>query len=89
MVRLKLVSDSMLLEDNYFDDRTENIREFALESIRAIDEALESQNPASIHRYVLYNYMEAVAGTLNEKELRKKYISLVDGNQTIYPYGWV
>lgn len=84
---LKLIMDAILVDDNYFKKYNENLTDFAIQKMLEIDEKVVSKNLQSIHKYVLYNYMEALANNLNRKDIREKYLKLQNGHYTIYPYG--
>jgi len=87
IVELKLILDSTIMSDNYFKKYNDNINDFARKKVTKIDAELTSDNTNSIHKYILYNYMESVSENLKLKDLRKKYQKLMDNNYTIYPYG--
>ncbi|WP_028980431.1 hypothetical protein [Sporocytophaga myxococcoides] len=87
IVELKLILDSIIMNDNYFIKYNDNISEFAREKVIKIDKELNSNNVSSIHKYILYNYMAAISENLKLNDLSKKYQKLVDGKYTIYPYG--
>ncbi len=89
IVELKLIHDSLIMDDNYFVFQTKNLIEFAQEKIRAIDNKLSSNTMRTVHRYILYNYMESVAHSVNDKSLLKKYGTLSANKQTLYPHGLV
>lgn len=87
IVELKLILDSTIMNDNYFKKYNNNINDFAQKKVIRIDAELNSGNINSIHKYILYNYMESVTENVKLKDLRKKYQKLMDNNYTIYPYG--
>ena len=87
IVELKLVLDAIVIGDNYFEKYNKELTDFAIEKILEIDEKLASIKITSIHKYILYNYMEAISNNVNRNDIRKKYITLMEGNYTLYPYG--
>lgn len=89
IVQLKLILDAIVIDDNYFTKYNEDLNDFAIQKVLEIDEKLASINLTSIHRFVLFNYMEAISNNLGRKDIRKKYVSLMEGNYTIYPYGLI
>lgn len=89
LVELKLINDSIVIEENYFSKYTSDITEFASKKIAEIDNALNSIELQSIHKWMLYNYLQVVAFEVNNKRLRNKYTKLKGDHETIYPYGLV
>ena len=87
IVTLKLILDSTIMNDNYFKKYNDDIYDFALEKLMKIDTELDSKIINSVHKYVLYNYMDSIADDLRLKDVKKKYQKLMDTNYTIYPYG--
>lgn len=89
IVELKLILDSTIMNDNYFRKYNSDIKEFARQKLIQIDEEYDKIQISSIHRYIFFNYMEALSDTLKLKSLKSKYKTLMDGNYTIYPYGLI
>lgn len=89
IVELKFIMDSIIMDDNYFKKYNANIYNFAHDKVIAIDKEFDSTNVTSIHKYILFNYMEAVCEQLNLNKLQKKYKRLMDNNYTIFPYGLI
>ena len=89
IIELKLIMDAIVINDNYFVKYNEDLNDFAIEKILKIDKELLTNDLTSIHKYILYNYMEAISNNTNRRDLRTKYLKLVDGNYTIYPYGLI
>lgn len=89
IVQLKLIFDSIVIEDNYFKAQNNSIDTYAKEKLLAIDETLNSTEISSIHKFILYNYMEQTADCLNLKKLKSKYRKMAKDHYTIYPYGLV
>jgi hypothetical protein len=87
IVELKLIHDSILMEDNYFEKFNTNILTFANQKLTEIDEKLDHHVPDSIHKYILFNYMVAVCAHYSEKLLGAKYQKLMGDNFTLYPNG--
>lgn len=87
IVELKLINDSIVMNDNYFRKYNDDIYEYARERVINIDAEYNTNEVNSIHRYILFNYMEGVSDDAGVKKLKKKYEKLMDGNFTIYPYG--
>jgi len=87
IVELKLIFDSLIMEDNYFKKHTSYINTYAAEKITKIDRELDLKKLDSIHRFILFNYMEAISKIVDRKSIRKKYSKLIDNKQTIYPHG--
>lgn len=87
LVELKLINDSIVIEENYFSKYTSDITGFAGQKIAEIDNALNSIELQSIHKWMLYNYLQVVAFEVNNKRLRNKYTKLKGDHETIYPFG--
>lgn len=89
IVILKLVLDATTMDDNYFAKYNADINAFASEKLTQFDTEYDKQGIDSVHRFVFYNYMAAVADKTKSSKLQKKYVGLMKGNYTIYPYGLV
>lgn len=87
IVELKLILDSFIMKDNYFSKYNRNLKEFAKEKLKHIDDKLCPENTDTIHKYVLYNYLEEVAKDVKQGSIRKKYKKLKNGYNTLYPHG--
>lgn len=87
LVELKLINDAIVIEENYFSKYTHDITDFASQKTDEIDNALNSIRLQSIHKYILYNYLEALTFQTGNERLRKKYTKLKGDHETIYPYG--
>lgn len=87
-VRLKLMYDSYMSSENYFNlgDSADEVNKFVEDMMRAVDAELTAGPPASVHRYILYGYMYVLTG-IACKEFEKKYKKLLNGNYTLYPFG--
>ncbi len=89
LVELKLINDAIVIEENYFSKYTHDITDFASQKTDEIDNALNSIKLQSVHKYILYNYMEALTFQTDNERLLKKYTKLKGDHETIYPYGLV
>ncbi|AGC78494.1 hypothetical protein LX97_02818 [Nonlabens dokdonensis] len=86
---LKLILDAVIIGENYFKKMDNNLKNFAENQINTIDQEVTRQPIDSIHRYILYNYMEAIASHYNLKDMSSKYRKLKNSHDTIYPYGLI
>lgn len=88
IVRLKLLYDSYLLNENYFKlgDTAEEVNKFISDVVLTLDAEISENPPESIQRYVLYGYIYALSSVAN-KDITKKYKKLVGTNLTLYPFG--
>ena len=87
IVELKLIWDSFVMDANYFHRFQPNLKAYALKKITEIDQAIEAKPPQSVHKFILYNYMEAIADHIGMKTIEKKYKALKNNHNTIYPHG--
>ncbi len=87
IVELKLILDAIIINDNYFKKYSNDLYGYARDKVVEIDAEYSKIQIISIHRYILYNYMEAIAEVVKLKSLQKKYEKLKDGQNTIYPHG--
>lgn len=87
-VRLKLLYDSYLLNENYFNlgDSPEEVHTFISDVLISLDAEISENPPESIQRYVLYGYIYLLS-TVANKDITKKYKKLVGTNLTLYPFG--
>lgn len=86
-VYLKMVWDSVLANENLFGGSMQDLKEQAKALLFEIDAELNNHPPASIQKYVLYNYMTVVSEEFGIKALNKKYNKMMGGNFTLYPFG--
>ncbi len=87
IVELKLIADSLLFDTNYFGGSKEDLIYQANNKMDQVDNELSKHKPPSIHRYVLYGYMMGLSEQLGNKRLEIKYLSLMDGYYSLYPFG--
>ncbi len=87
VIRLKLTWDALIMEDNYFGGKVEELPKLAHETIKRIDQELSTQPPQSIQKFIAYIYMFYIAGELNNKKLEQKYYNQMNGAFSIYSHG--
>ena len=87
-LRLKLVYDSYISDENYFNlsDDPEEVNKFVADVVGAIDAELNANPPESIQRFVLYGYMYLMTQFI-DKTIQKKYKKLIGNNYSLYPFG--
>ena len=83
-VKLKLLLDSYICSENYFEGDLEYTTHKILYEI---DSKIDKEQINSIHKYMLYNYMKELASMLNKKKLVNKYKKASKNYPTLYPYG--
>jgi hypothetical protein len=88
VVMLKFMLDSYTISENYLEDQPlEALDAKALVRLKSIHAELDSNPPTSPQKYLLYNYMYALAETIGETELQNIYFERVNGRYTLYPFG--
>ncbi len=89
IVQLKLLHDGFQADENYFDQSMdmESYRLKLAEIVIAYSNDSELSNLQSIHRFVVYGYMYAIAEAIGDKQIAKKYMQLLQGNFPLYPFG--
>lgn len=87
VVELKLVLDSLKMDENYFGGTMEELNKKAKTLITKIDTEIELRPINSINKYIVYGYIYLIANYIENKELEKKYVELLNGNYTLYPFG--
>ena len=87
-LRLKLLYDSYMSEENYFklSDNPDEVNKFIVDAITAIDAELNAHPPESIQRFVVYGYMYLMTQFI-DKTVQKKYKKLIGNNYSLYPFG--
>ncbi len=86
-IELKLVLDSLKMDENYFGGTAEELNQKAKTLIVKIDNEIALNPVTSINKYIVYGYIYLIAGFVNNKKLEKKYMELLNGNYTLYPFG--
>jgi len=86
---LKLIWDSFTWENNVFGGSMIELNDFAFETAKGIHEEIKVKPPKSIHKFVLFNYMEVIFQELGYQDLAKHYEKLRANYLTLYPYGIV
>ncbi len=87
VVELKLLSDSFTISQNYSGGTMEELAAEAAQKILEIDKEVSTHPPNSIHKYVVYNYLYAVAGDLGNSRMEHKYLNKMNDYYTLYPFG--
>lgn len=87
-LRLKLVYDSYISDENYFNlsDDPEEVNKFVADVASAVDTEIDANPPESIQRFVLYGYMYLMTQFI-DKTVQKKYKKLIGNNYSLYPFG--
>ena len=87
-LRLKLVYDSYISDENYFNlsDDPEAVNKFVADVASAVDTEIDANPPESIQRFVLYGYMYLMTQFI-DKTVQKKYKKLIGNNYSLYPFG--
>jgi tetratricopeptide (TPR) repeat protein len=86
-VYLKMVWDSVLANENLFGGTMEDLKQQAKALLFEIDAEVNNHPPASIQKYVLYNYMTVVSEEFGIRALNQKYNKMMGENFTLYPFG--
>lgn len=86
-VRLKLLYDGLMSRENYFDLNEENTVQHVQDELGRVDAWIEKDQPASIHRFIIFGYMYLLAAFAKDKALEKKYKKRLGGNYALYPFG--
>lgn len=87
IVELKLITDSILVEESYFEESLPAIIEKAKKMLVQIDKELIQQKETSVHRYVLFGYLFTLSNNLGMDILSKKYLERINNNFALYPFG--
>ncbi len=87
IVELKLLLDSFTLGENYFGGSMEDLKVLSKRRLKEIDKAVSTNPPTSIHRYILYCYLYALADDVGNTRLTIKNSKKMEGYLTLYPYG--
>ncbi len=89
VVKLKLIWDAFVIEDNYFGKNMEDLTKLANTTIQEIDKELSNKTPSSIQKYIAYIYMFFIAYEIDNTELTEKYFENMEGSLAIYTHGVV
>jgi tetratricopeptide (TPR) repeat protein len=87
-VKLKLLNDGILTEENYFDIFGEHLDEEIDKILNGIDAELAYKTLPTTALYLIFGYIYVLCPTEN-KGLRKKYEKLIRGNYALYPFGYL
>lgn len=87
IVELKLITDSLLAEESYFEESLESVSERAKKLLLQIDKELMQQKETSVHRYVLFGYLFILSDKLGMDIFSKKYLTRINNNFALYPFG--
>ena len=87
-VRLKLLYDSFMSQENYFKlgDNPDDEEKFVVDVASAVDAELNANPPESIQKFVLFGYMYLMSQFI-DKTVQKKYKKLIGNNYSLYPFG--
>lgn len=86
-IELKLVLDSLTASENYFGGSMEQLLLKASATLESTDKTISQKPLVSIHRYIIYNYLMALAAVLSHQEIQQKYEKKVGLFYTLYPFG--
>ena len=86
-VKLKLLNDGILTEENYFDIFGVNLDPEIDKILNTIDAELDYKTIPTTALYVVYGYMYVLCPVEN-KALKKKYEKSIRGNYALYPFGY-
>jgi tetratricopeptide (TPR) repeat protein len=87
IISLKLALDSYISNENYFGGTMEELDNIANQLLVEIDRQVTKSPPISIHRYIVYNYLFALAEELKNNPLQFKNYQKMNEFFTLYPYG--
>lgn len=87
IVSLKLALDSYISNENYFGGTMDELDNIANQLLVEIDKQVTESPPRSIHRYIVYNYLFALAEELKNNPLQFKNYQKMNEFFTLYPYG--
>jgi hypothetical protein len=87
IVELKLINDSFVSEENYFNGTMKDLEIKAQGMISSIHTKYSTEETKSVNRFIVYNYMMAISDRLNKPEYLSLYERKVNGYYTLYPYG--
>jgi tetratricopeptide (TPR) repeat protein len=84
---LKLLLDSHISGDNLTGNDEVDLKTQSKELILKIDKQIRKNLPNSILKYILYNYMVAVAQEAENENIISTYFYKMNDNYTLYPFG--
>lgn len=87
IIELKLLVDGLQMGENYFSKQNEDLMALAGQRLVEIDAAINSQRLDSVHKYILFGYMERLSDSVGNPALREKYLKRIQTNFALYPYG--
>ncbi len=87
VIELKLILDSLKMDENYFGGTMDELRKKAKTTVEKIDAEITLTPLNSINKYMVYGYIQVIAGLIKNKKLSQKYFDMVAGNYMLYPYG--
>lgn len=86
-IKLKLILDSFVISENYFESLNSNLLDFAKKELIRVDEEISENEINTINKFLLFNYMKEISKQVKNKSLYKKYLKLSNRYHTLYPYG--
>lgn len=88
IVKLKLVTDSYVIGENYFENEDKSIKQKIKEIIISIDKELDNNSSiSSINKFIIYGYLTSLSQEINETRLLYKYFPKMKEIYTLYPFG--
>ena len=87
VVMLKLIEDSFTTNENLFKGGMNDLVAFASEQLNAMHQQVQQTQLDPLHRFVVFNYMKALAERLGDKQLKQTYLTKGRGFRTLLPDG--